>query len=547
MKKKLKILARLNESMLFVSIVFGAIYWIVDTLLYVLASGGSSPSAAPLLGLNIKEIGQRLIVLCFFLIFGSHVQYAARKQREQEEVLHATQERYRTLVETSTDAIISVNEEMQVVQWNRAATDLFGFSKELMVGKPIDVLIPEKFKQKHQEGVRRFLDTGEARFVGKTAEYEGLRKDGTTRPIELSLSADKNTGSWIFTSIIRETTERRQALEALRESEERYRNLFEDTKDAVMIWTAAGNILGVNQATLEIFGYNMEEMIGSEISELYKNYQDIAAFYQKLNRELAVRGYEVQLQKKNGVPLDCLLTATVRKGKDGTILGYQGIVRDVTDINRNENELKRTLETLRKSIGGITQAMSTVVESRDPYTAGHQKRVADLAKAIAQEMGLSPDQIDAVRMAATLHDIGKIAIPAEILTSPAHLSEKAFDLIKDHPKTGYDILREIEFPWPIAEMILQHHEHMDGSGYPEGLSGNDIRLEARILTVADVVEAMASHRPYRPAMGIAVALEEIGKRRGTHYEPAAVDACLKLFREQDYKIIQLFQPHQPHP
>ena len=523
-------------SMLLVSLGFGAVYWLIDTFLSALTSGDSALPPLAIL-MSTRGLWQRIIVLCFLVILGSHVQYTLKKQRETETVLHETEDRYRTLVETSTDAIISVDEQMRVVQWNRSAADLFGFSKELMMGKPVDILVPEKFKQQHQDGVKRFLAMGSAKLVGKTAEFEGLRKDGTVRPIEISLSAEHDNGSWTFTSIVRETTERRRALEALRESEERYRNLFEDSKDAVMIWTAEGKILGVNQATVETFGCSIEDLIGADIADIYADRRDLPVFLAQLEREGAVRGYEIRLKKPNDVLLDCLLTATVRRGKDGTILGYQGIVRDVTEIKHNERELERTLETLRKSIAAISQAMSAVVESRDPYTAGHQIRVAALARAIGQEMRLSPDQVDAVRMAGTLHDIGKIAVPAEILTSPAKLSFKAFEIIKDHPQTGYDILCGIEFPWPVAEIVLQHHEAMDGSGYPRGLVGNDIMLEARILAVADIVEAMASHRPYRPARGIEMALEEISRLRGTVYDPGAVDACLALFREQNYKIL----------
>ena len=524
-----------TESMLWVSLGFGAVYWIVDTLLYALTTGMTAIPPLEMLT-TTKGLWQRLIVLCFLIIFGSHIQYTVRKQRETEAVLKETEERYRALVETSTDAIVSIDEGMQVIQWNRAATDLFGYSRELILGKPIEILVPEKYKRQHREGIQRFLSTGVARLVGKTAEFEGLRKDGTTRPIEISLSADQDDGAWTFTAIVRETTERRRALEALRESEERYRNLFEDSKDAVMIWTADGKVLGVNQATLDTFGYNTEELIGADISDLYTDAANITALNVKLDREGSVRGEELRISRKNGDLLDCLLTATVRRGKDGKILGYQGIIRDVTDLRRNERELKRSLEKLRKSIGAITQAMSVVVESRDPYTAGHQKRVGALARAMAQEMGLSPDQIDAVRMAGTLHDIGKIAVPSEILSNPARLSDKAFELIKDHPQTGYDILRGIEFPWPVAEIILQHHEVLDGSGYPRGLAGDDILLEARLITVADVVEAIASHRPYRASLGIEKALLHVSENRGVLYDPRVVGACLTLFREKGYQM-----------
>ncbi|OQB98598.1 MAG: Cyclic di-GMP phosphodiesterase response regulator RpfG [Spirochaetes bacterium ADurb.Bin110] len=176
------------------------------------------------------------------------------------------------------------------------------------------------------------------------------------------------------------------------------------------------------------------------------------------------------------------------------------------------------------------------VETRDPYTAGHQRGVADLSRAIAMELKLTSDRIDGIQMAAIIHDLGKISVPAEILTKPNKLTEMEFELIKTHPQSGYDILKDIDFPWPIARMILEHHERMDGSGYPRNLRGDDILLESRILAVADVVESMASHRPYRPALGLNAALEEIEKNRGTIYDADAVDACLRLIREKRFQF-----------
>jgi putative nucleotidyltransferase with HDIG domain len=172
------------------------------------------------------------------------------------------------------------------------------------------------------------------------------------------------------------------------------------------------------------------------------------------------------------------------------------------------------------------------MEMRDPYTAGHQRQVAQLACAIAQEMGFPPERVEGMRVLGCLHDIGKIAIPAEILSKPGRLSAMEFTLIKDHPRAGYEIIKDIDFPFPVAEGILQHHERLDGSGYPRGISGPDIILEARILGVADVVEAMASHRPYRRSLGIDQALDEISRNRGILYDPEVVDICLKLFNER---------------
>jgi len=205
-------------------------------------------------------------------------------------------------------------------------------------------------------------------------------------------------------------------------------------------------------------------------------------------------------------------------------------------VGERTQKLEEALQNLRNTMGGIILAMSSVVESRDPYTAGHQQRVADLARAIASEMDLPAHQIDGIRMAAAIHDLGKMAVPAEILSKPTTLKKAEFELIQDHPQAGYEILKDIVFPWPIARIILEHHEKMDGSGYPNGLVGENILLESKIITVADVVEAMASHRPYRPALGIDAALAEIEKNKGTLYDTDAVDACLRLFREKGFKL-----------
>jgi putative nucleotidyltransferase with HDIG domain len=180
--------------------------------------------------------------------------------------------------------------------------------------------------------------------------------------------------------------------------------------------------------------------------------------------------------------------------------------------------------------------MASAVETRDPYTAGHQIRSANLARTIATEMGLPHEKIEGIRVAGSIHDIGKLSIPAEILSKPTKLSEIEFSLIKEHARKGYEILKNVESPWPLAEIVYQHHERMDGSGYPRNLKGEEILIEARILTVADVVEAMASHRPYRPGLGIDAALNEIEKNRGIFYDKAVADACLRLFREKGIKL-----------
>lgn len=217
-------------------------------------------------------------------------------------------------------------------------------------------------------------------------------------------------------------------------------------------------------------------------------------------------------------------------------IGKVLIFRDITRRKLAEVELKKSWERLQKALAGTVQAIALTIELRDPYTAGHQRRVGRLSGAIAKEMGLPQDQVEGIRMAGDIHDIGKIYVPAEILSKPGQITEIEHSIINNHAQVGYDILKSIEFPWPVAQIVFQHHEKMDGSGYPSRLAGDEILLEARIISVADVVEAMSSHRPYRPSCGIDKALEEIIKNRGRFYDPAAVDICVRLFREKRFSF-----------
>jgi HD-GYP domain-containing protein (c-di-GMP phosphodiesterase class II) len=245
---------------------------------------------------------------------------------------------------------------------------------------------------------------------------------------------------------------------------------------------------------------------------------------------------EFRLRHKNGSDVYVETQGSVVIS-NGTPVAMQAIARDITERKHAEEERKQSFDRMRKALGATVQSISVIVEMKDPYTSGHQRRVSDLARSIATEMGLSADRQDFIRTASSIHDIGKIAIPTEILSKPTKLTELEFNLIKTHARAGYDILKDIEFPWPVADAVLQHHERMDGSGYPQGLKGDAILLEARIMAIADVVEAIASHRPYRPALGIDLALKEISENKGILYDADAVDACLKLFEEKGYTLV----------
>jgi len=233
----------------------------------------------------------------------------------------------------------------------------------------------------------------------------------------------------------------------------------------------------------------------------------------------------------------------IDKTKEQLVQEIEVLRRRVSELEVSEIELKKadlklqdSMEKLRKAMGGIIHVMAMTVETKDPYTAGHQRRVSDLARTIGEEMNLSRHMIDAIRMAGSIHDLGKISVPTEILSKPGKINEFEFGIIKSHPKIGYDLVKGIEFPWPIAKIIYQHHERIDGSGYPEGARDGEILLEAKIIGVADVVEAMASHRPYRPSLGIEMALDEIVRNRNILYDAEVVDTCERLFNKKGYQL-----------
>lgn len=216
--------------------------------------------------------------------------------------------------------------------------------------------------------------------------------------------------------------------------------------------------------------------------------------------------------------------------------GIANVLAGIVSRRRVESELKRSVRQLRRAMEATVELMALTVETRDPYTASHQRRVASLARDIAREMRLPPDRIEAIRMAGVVHDLGKLSVPAEILSKPGKLTKIEFSLIQTHSQVGHDMLGMVELPWPLAGLILQHHERIDGSGYPNGLRGDQIALEARVLSVADVVEAIASHRPYRPALGTDKALRHVLEERGRLYDPAVVDACMRVFQDEDFEF-----------
>jgi putative nucleotidyltransferase with HDIG domain len=357
---------------------------------------------------------------------------------------------------------------------------------------------------------------------------------------------------------------RRRAERTLRESEQRYRSLFEDSpvamweEDASAVRThlealVAGGVddviaylldhpeeysrcvalsrtLDANKAAIRLFEADSREELLARNSDLYRCESDrgIYRFWASmLDGERSVTFEETNISLK-GTELHVLETCTVVPGHERAFDRVYIADVDVTERREAGEQIRRQADQLRRTVEGAVLAMSSIVEMRDPYTAGHQHRVAELAVAIATEMGASEDELDGLRLAALIHDLGKLVVPAEILTKPGRLSVDEFALIKQHSQAGFDIIRSVEFERPVAEIVLQHHERLDGSGYPQGLGGDAILPEARAMAVADVYEAMTSHRPYRPALPPESALAELREGAGSRYDPDTVAACLRI-------------------
>ena len=329
--------------------------------------------------------------------------------------------------------------------------------------------------------------------------------------------------------------ERERLLRALEESNERFRSLVETTSDWIWEINPEGVYTYCSPKVFDLLGYAPEEIIGKHLADLTvaRELERTGRVFEKLilsrkpftgfeNNCRAKDGRTVVIEK-NGVPVF---------GDSGELLGYRGIARDISERKSALEALKKSRDDLHNSLEETVKSLALAAEKRDPYTAGHQARVDILACAIARELGLPEQQIEGLHFAALLHDIGKISLPSEYLAKPARLSTEERAIIKCHTEIGYDILKNIHFPWPVADIVHQHHEHLDGTGYPLGLTDKDILLEAKILTVADVVEAMSSHRPYRPSLGLETSLDEIRAGRGARYHSQSVDACLHLIAEK---------------
>ncbi|MBU1642948.1 PAS domain S-box protein, partial [bacterium] len=515
------------------------------------------------------------------------------KRKVTEEALCASEEKFRSITASAQDAILMMDEEGRISYWNEAAEKMFGYPVQEAMGKMLHMLIaPERFMEAHRAGFEHFKKRGEGPAVGKTLELAALKKNGEEFPVELSLSAVERNGRWHAIGIIRDITERKQADAALQRANRALRTLSAGNLALVRAESEEALLKEVTSVIVEKGGYSLAAVYYAEEGSKKKLIPKACSGSRKDNfcegnprwsenetEELpvsrAIESAATQICRdiaaETGLKLwrDTVLShgylsnIALPLSGDGRVFGALSIYssesepfddEEVQLLEELANDLAYGIGTLRtraeheqhavllqQSLEQSILTIAATVEARDPYTAGHQRRVGELATAIAKEMELPEMQVQGIHFAAIIHDLGKIHVPAEILSKPGRLNDLEYRLIQMHSQAGYDILKDVSFPWPIADIILQHHEKLDGSGYPQGLKDGEIRLEAKIICVADVVEAISSHRPYRPALGVEPALEEIRRGRGILYDPAVVDACLRLFTEKGFVFNSEFE------
>jgi PAS domain S-box-containing protein/putative nucleotidyltransferase with HDIG domain len=454
------------------------------------------------------------------------IRYAIERKRA-EEALHSQA----LIFDNIHDSIIMTDLTGNIMRWNPAAERMFGYFKDEVFCKTLDTLTTRIINGKLRDG----------RWAG---EMNFTRKDGSEVVCETAVIplCDERGTITAVCGVSHDITKHKQAEEALRKSERQLRLVTDRVTDVIWSMDLEGNFTFITPSAERMVGYTVEEMLSLNLShiitpETYK--MTMGSLRRRLNvgnREPVTM--ELEQVCKDGSKKWCEVTASLSLDQNNRPTGIIGVTRDITERKRTEEALQKSYHQLRESLITTVNTLASTIELRDPYTAGHQRRVTILASAIAGEMQLAEERFDGLRLAGLVHDIGKINVPVEILNKPGRISEIEFNIIKTHPQAGYNLLKDIEFPWPVARIVLQHHERLDGSGYPQGLKDARIMPEAKILAVADVVEAMASHRPYRSALGIEVALHEITMNKGILYDPDVSDVCMRLFTEKGFVLGQ---------
>ena len=458
-------------------------------------------------------------------------------RKRAEEALRDSESKYQFLAESMADVVFTLDINLVTTYVSPSIERMLGFTPEERVTQKVDQQLTPKSQKLVFEGLIAELDREKEEGAdpnrSQTLELEFYHKDGSIKHLVTYIRGMRDSEGNLtgFYGSHHDITDRKR-------TEETLRLITDNMSDMIRVTDLQGVNLYVSPSHVKILGYTQEERVGKSGFDLIHP-DDLEHIFNVFSEGLSNKRpakvvYRIKHAEGHYIWLETI--GDQLKNDQGEMTAVIMSSRDITDRKLAEQQLQDTLESLRKAVGVTIQVLATTVEARDPYTAGHQLKSANLARAIAMEMGLPQEKIDAIRMAGSIHDIGKLSIPAEILSKPMKLSELEFAMIKEHAGKGYEMLKDVVSQWPLAEIIRQHHERMDGSGYPRNLKRDDILIEARILAIADVVESMASHRPYRPALGLNAALEEIEKNKETLYDAGAADACLRLFREKGFQL-----------
>jgi PAS domain S-box-containing protein/putative nucleotidyltransferase with HDIG domain len=460
------------------------------------------------------------------------------KRKRAEHALAESDDLFRAAFEHSAVGMAQVGVDGKFLRVNDRLCEMLGYTQEELLARTFGEITHAEEAGRDEAALRQMLAGGPDIYH---VEKRYLAKDGSPVWVDLTVAAVRGDDGEIkyMVDVIEDINDRKSSALALQESERFVQSILDTTPNLIYIYdiVESRNVYA-NREVAEFLGYSPEQVgaFGSELFARILHPDDATHVAEHHGRcagasEGEVFTVDYRMKHANGewrwlhshdVPF--------ARGADGAVTQILGFTVDVTQQRQADSDLLDSNARLEKMVHEVTEVMGKVVEARDPYTQGHERRVAQLSKLIALEMGLPASDVDAVEMAALVHDVGKLSIPTEILIKPGRLSQTEFALIKGHSLGGYEILKKIDFGKPIAEIVLQHHERMDGSGYPNGLAGEEISMASRVLAVADVIEAMSSHRPYRPALGLDAAVREVrGDPR--KFDPSVVAACVRLYEE----------------